>query len=146
MAGPESEQKALQGSMVKTWIQGGEKNSASGCNPSTTAFTCNRVTFQFIVRLIQATSLHTTSIYPSLPWERQKVQGRQRHVRGGRATSVYRQCSIHSPHLIQTQKDIFTICQILIFPPLSGLTAAVAISSFLPLSKARTCACKVNKG
>lgn len=78
--------RALQASMVRALIQGGEKNSAHGCNPSTTAFTGNRVTLQFILKLIQATSLHTANICPSLLSERQEVLGKQRHLEGGRAT------------------------------------------------------------
>lgn len=83
--------RALRGSMVRAWVQGGEKNRSCGCNPATTAFTCNfKVTLWFIVKLGQATSLHTANIYPSPPWERPsscRVQGKQRPLRGGGATA-----------------------------------------------------------
>lgn len=82
--GPESQLggRALQGSMVRAWVQGGEENRSCECNPATTAFTCNRVTFRFIVKLIQATSLHTANIYPSPPWERPSSCRKSRENKG----------------------------------------------------------------
>lgn len=83
VAGPDSLRKrALQGFMGKACTQGREKNWGSEGNPSSTASACNRVTFQFIVKLIQATSLQTENIYPSLLSESQKSCRKSRENKG----------------------------------------------------------------